>query len=186
MFRCDIMKWGKTSYCVALIAIVSLLIFSGCVSKEPQGTPVPTAIPTAVPTKAIPTATPSPTQQPGISVEVLNAPENATAGKSFDIIWRVNSLSERSINHTAIHYGPESKSEPLTLVSYPILTTPQNGKIPANFSDKITINTTGVTYFRAHAIVDGLNYWSSEKIISIKGTSTATAIPTPTKTSSGY
>jgi hypothetical protein len=182
------MKWGKTYYCVAFLAIVSLLIISGCVSKEPQGTPVPTAIPTAVPTQVVPTATPSPTQQPGISVEVLNAPENASAGKSFDIIWRVNSPSEKNITHTAIHYGPESKSEPLTLASYPILTTAKIGKIPANFSDKITINATGVTYFRAHAIVDGLNYWSSEKMISIKGSPTViiTATPTATQTSSGY
>lgn len=165
---------GKIVY-IAFIAIVSSLIISGCVSQQPTGTPAPTVVPTTTPT-AIPTATPVPvpTQQPGTSVEILNAPATAVAGKSFDVIWRVNSLSVKTIPHTAVHYGPESKSEPLTLTSYPSLTQVQNGTIPANFSAKIIINATGITYFRAHAIVDGVNYWSQERTINISGSPTAT------------
>ena len=161
---------GKTTYYyIAFIAIVSSLIISGCVSQQPEGTPAPTVVPTT-----IPTATPVPTQQPGTSVEVLNAPATAVTGKSFDVIWRVNSPSEKTIPHTAIHYGPQSQAEPLTLASYPSLTTAQNGTIPANFSAKIIINTTGTIYFRAHAIVDGVQYWSPERTITVSGSPTVT------------
>ena len=174
---------GKIVY-IAFIAIVSSLIISGCVSQEPTVTPAPTVAPTTMPT-AVPTATPVPvpTQEPGTSVEVLNAPATAVAGKSFDVMWRVNSLSVKTIPHTAVHYGSVSKSEPLTLTSYPSLTPVQNGTIPANFTTKIIINAAGITYFRAHAIVDGVNYWSQERSINISGSSTATA--TPVATSSG-
>jgi len=175
---------GKIVY-IAFIAIVSSLILSGCVSQEPTGTPAPTVVPTTIPT-AIPTATPVPTQEPGTSVEVLNAPATAVAGKSFDVVWRVNSPSVKTIPHTAVHYGPQAQVEPLSLSSYPSLTPVQNGTIPANFSVRITINSTGITYFRAHAIVDGVQYWSPERTITISGSSIATATPVATSTGGYY
>lgn len=146
------------------MATVSLLILSGCVNQQPAVTPEPTVEPTAVPT-----VPPAPTQQPGISVDILNAPASALVGKSFDVIWKVNSPVQKTIPHTAIHYGPDSQGEPLTLSSYPNLTTAQTGTIPSNFSVKMILNNTGTTYFRAHAIVDGIHYWSSERTISITG-----------------
>ncbi|CAG1003489.1 hypothetical protein METP3_03523 [Methanosarcinales archaeon] len=167
---------GKITF--ILIIILSLLIVSGCVSQEPTGTP--TAIPTATPIgTATATVIPTQTQQPGTSVDILNAPGTAVPGKSFDVIWRVNSPDEKTIPHTAIHYGPQSKAEPLTLTSYPDLTQVQSGTIPANFSAKIIINSTGTTYFRAHAIIDGVNYWSPEKIITVSAPAiiTITSIP---------
>ena len=162
---------GKGIY---LIAIVLSLIISGCVSQQPPGvTPTPTRTqPTAVPT---PTATPVVT--PSASVEVLNAPATAVAGRSFVISWRVNSPTEVNITHTAVHYGPQSESGPLTLQSYPSLTTPQGGIIPADFSANLTINTTGTTYFRAHAIINGTFYWSPEMTIVVNASS-ASATPT--------
>ena len=172
---------GKITYCLASVAIVSMLVISGCVSEKPEGTPAPTGTPTTVPTV---TVIPVPTQQTGSGVEILNAPTTAIAGKSFDVVWRVNSPSEKSIPHTAVHFGPQSQSEPLTLSSYPSLTTAQTGTIPANFSAKIIINSTGTTYFRAHAIVDGTNYWSQERTIMISS-STVNVIGTPTVTMTG-
>jgi hypothetical protein len=145
---------GKITF--IFIIILSLSIISGCVDQQPTGTPT-----------VIPTATVVPTQRPGTSVEILDAPGSAIPGKSFDVIWRVNSPDEKTIPHTAVHYGPQSEAEPLTLTSYPNLTPPQNGMIPANFSAKIIINSTGITYFRAHAIIDGVNYWSPEKNITV-------------------
>ncbi|MFA4934600.1 MAG: hypothetical protein WC568_02065 [Candidatus Methanoperedens sp.] len=175
MIRKRIVFW------IAAIAIVSLLI-SGCVS-EPTGTPTPVATPTATPIPATPT--------PGASVEVLNAPATAAAGQGFVVSWRVNNPTQVNIPHTAVHYGQESKSEPLTLKSYPSLTTPKNGTIPAEFSASITINATGITYFRAHAIIDGNNYWSSEMMVTITAPSNITTkvtpivTPTPTTTTTG-
>lgn len=125
-------------------------------------------------------------------MEVLNSPATAVAGKSFEVSWRVNSPVQKNIPHTAIHYGPDSKSDPLTLTSYPNLTPPQNGTIPADFKANITIGKTGIIYFRAHAIIDGVNYWSEEKMINITAAKNVTAsvtpaaTPTATLTRSGY
>jgi hypothetical protein len=175
---------GRITYFVAFAAIVSSLIISGCVSAPPPATPTPTATP--IPTTPMPTPTPTPT--PGYSVEVLSAPATAAAGQSFMVSWRVNSPGQKTINHTAVHYGPDSKSEPLTLTSYPMLTTVQKGTIPADFSANITISKTGTIYFRAHAIIDGTNYWSDEKTITLTVSTNISikATPTATATTSGY
>jgi len=159
-----------------LIVIVSLLVISGCLNQRPTGDQQPTGSP--VP-PAIPTATAVPTPAPGTNVEILNVPATAAPGKAFAAVWRVNSPDERNIQHTAVHYGPQPESEPLTLTSYPNLTPVQSGTIPANFTTFIIINSTGNMYFRAHAIIEGVNYWSSEKIIVVSSlpTITVTAIP---------
>lgn len=167
---------GKIIFWIAAIAIVSLLI-SGCVS-EPAGTPTPAVTPVMTPTATPISATPT----PGASVEVLNAPATAVAGQGFVVSWRVNNPTQVNIPHTAVHYGQESKSEPLTLKSYPSLTTPKNGTIPAEFSANITINKAGVTYFRAHAIIDGANYWSEEKMITISAPANVSTMVTQSPT----
>ena len=149
---------GRIVYNILAVAIV-LSVISGCVSQPPQQT-----VQTAKPTTTAPAA---PTPAAGTSVEVLTAPATAEAGRSFEVTWKVNSPVEKNITHTAVHYGNQSKSEPLTLQSYPSLTTPKGGKIPASFSANITINNPGVIYFRAHAIIDTVFYWSPEQTITI-------------------
>ncbi len=180
MIRSKIVIW------IAAIAIVSSLI-SGCVNP-PTGTPTPVVTPVMTPTAtATPLTTPAPTPAP--SVMVLTAPATAVAGQGFVVSWRVNSPTQVTIPHTAVHYGPDSKSEPLTLKSYPALTPVHNGTIPADFSATITIGKTGVIYYRAHAIIGGANYWSDERTITITAptnvSSMVTQTPTATATSSG-
>lgn len=153
---------GSIAYYIAVAAIVTSLIISGCVTAPPEALPAPTVTPMQ---------TPAPT--PGISIEVLKAPASAGAGEKFEVSWRVNSPVRKDIPHTAVHYGQESKSEPLTLKSYPSLTKPQNGTIPADFITSIAVNVSGTTYFRAHAIIDGVNYWSDEKMITISAQNAA-------------
>jgi hypothetical protein len=178
---------GKIIFWMAAIAIVSSLI-SGCVSA-PQGTPTPVVTPVMTPTPtatATPMTTPAPT--PGASVVVLTAPATAVAGQGFVVSWRVNNPTQVTIPHTAVHYGPDSKSEPLTLKSYPNLTPVQNGTIPADFSSNITISQPGIIYYRAHAIIEGANIWSDERTITITApanvSSMATQAPTATATTS--
>ncbi len=176
---------GRIVFLIATVVIISSLIISGCVSP-PTGTPTPVVTPVMTPT-----ATPIPAMPtPGASVEVLNAPATAVAGQGFVVSWRVNSPTQVNIQHTAIHYGPVSKSGPLTLASYPSLTTPISGMIPAEFNTTIVINKAGGIYFRAHAIIGGANYWSDERMITITAPLNATSIPsvatsTATATTSG-
>ena len=174
MIRSKIIFW------IAALAIVSSLI-SGCVSA-PQGTPTPVVTPVMTPT-------PTPVPTPAPSVMVLTAPATAVAGQSFVVSWRVFNPTQVTIPHTAVHYGPDSKSEPLTLKSYPNLTPVQNGTIPADFSSNITISQPGIIYYRAHAIIEGANVWSDERTIAITApanvSSMATQAPTATATTSG-
>ena len=133
--------------------VILFLGISGCLSEPQEVTPTP------IETASVPTV--------DIDVKVSNAPTNVKAGQSFEISWRVDSTEEQNILHTAIHYGPESKSDPVKIQSYPNLTTPRAGLIPADFKANITINKTGTTYFRAHAIVDGENFWSNEMMLTV-------------------
>ncbi len=168
-----------------LIAMVLSLIIPGCVSAPPpQATPTPMATQTPVPT-ATPAPTPTPTPY---GVEILSVPTTSAAGQSFTVSWMVNGPVQETINNTAVYYGPDTKSEPLTPSSYPSLTTPQSGTIPNNFSANITIGKTGIFYFRAHAIINGTNYWSAEKSINvtIPKVTSAAVTPTVTVTSIGY
>ncbi|HII03118.1 TPA: hypothetical protein HA351_16180 [Methanosarcinaceae archaeon] len=102
-----------------------------------------------------------------VSVEVLQAPESVETGQSFLVRWQVNSPVETEISHTAVHYGPEPVSGELTLESYPFLTVPKNGSIPAEFEDSLVLEEAGTVYFRAHAIVDETSYWSDEQSIEV-------------------
>ncbi len=154
---------------------------SGCVSQEPTGTP--TAIPAVMPTVTV-----IPTQQPVTSVDILNAPETAVPGKSFEVNWSVNNTVKKTITNTAIHYGQQSEAEPLMLTSYPNFTLAQSGTTPANFSVEIIINSTGITYFRALAIIEGVNYWSQEKILTVSPLPiiTVTSVPSRPIENSNY
>lgn len=146
---------------ILYVVVAFALVISGCVSAPPEVAPAPT---------------PAPAETPATSVEVLGSPSSAEAGKSFEVTWKVNSPVQKNIPHTAVHYGSESKSEPLTLQSYPSLTTPQSSTVPNEFKASIVINTSGVTYFRAHAIIDGNHYWSSEKMITISSPANVTQV----------
>lgn len=46
--------------------------------------------------------------------------------------------------------------------------------LPQTFSASITPDTAGTLYYRAHAIVNGLNYWTNEMSISVSSSSTGT------------
>ena len=162
-----------------LICIAVLLFASGCAEEEEDEgiEPVPEDIP-------LPEETPAPsapeTEDAGeagegaegvdggeISVEVLEAPASVEAGQNFQVRWQVNSPVETEIPHTAVHYGPEPVSGEPTLESYPFLTVPKNGTIPAEFEDTLLIEDAGTVYFRAHAIIDEINYWSDEQSIEV-------------------
>ncbi len=179
---------GEICFVVALIAIVSSLIISGCTSAPPpQATPTPTATETPVPTTPMLTPVPAVPTPPAIYfVDIVTAPATAAAGQSFMVSWKVSSPVQETISNTAVYYGPDSKSEPLTLSSYPGSTAPQSGTIPNSFRANITIGKTGVFYFRAHAAINGTDYWSAEKMINITIPKITSVTVTPTMTATSY
>lgn len=157
---------------IAIIGVLLIIYVLISISPSPSK-PASTETPVAA----------TPVSNLNASAEVLKAPSTAVVDKPFEISWRVNSPIETTINHTAIHYGPESKSNPLTLESYRYISDILSGSVPNDFSTKITINNTedysaGVLYFRAHAIMYGASYWSEEKTISVQSTPTTSITPT--------
>ena len=107
------------------------------------------------------------------SVETIKAPAAAIEGRPFEVAWRVRSPIEATINHTAVHYGPVSQHPPLGLTSYLYISDILSGSVPADYSTQITIKHAGdypggILYFRTHAIIEGVSYWSEEKTITVQ------------------
>ncbi len=96
-------------------------------------------------------------------------------GKPFVVEWNITN-EPTIIEHTAVHYGNAhtpliegtlhiSPSETV----YTKLTKVQSGNVPNEFRDAITSTQSGLLYGRAHAVIDGVNYWSDEFVVTVKG-----------------
>lgn len=160
----------------ALIMIAAILV-SGCTQYGGQTqntTPTPPQTPG---TPEVP-PTPPPIPQENIEISVVTAPQTARVGEPVNISWKVSG-AEKTISHTAIHYdytshpgtfgsdiGPQA-SEYLKLTSE---YASGSFNIPNTFSAIVIPYQAGTLYYRAHAIVDGKNYWTDEKSISIAAT----------------
>jgi len=166
-----------------LIPLIALLIVSGC-TQQPQDTIVTTV---EVPDELdAPKVIDSQDELDTVAdmqenifnfyVEVLNFPNSANSGEALGIEWKVNSDVETTINHTAVHYSYTSNPERLGLDVSPKDTIYSemagsfgegNFEIPTNFAAELTPSLSGTIYFRAHAIIDGKNYWTEEKMIEV-------------------
>lgn len=109
-------------------------------------------------------------QKANIGVELMRVPEEAiTEGEAFTVAWFVNSDIAKKASRTAVHYGMESMAD-LPVVdarSYPAFTTPQEGSVPGSYEATVTAGNEDI-YLRAMAVVDGKEYWSSERKVSVK------------------
>jgi hypothetical protein len=110
----------------------------------------------------------------GPTIAFTSIPQSGTIARSMTFTWRVE--GDGSATHTAIHYDFTSHSGDLgtedgpSAAGYPELTTEfasGNFPLPDDFSTQITPMRSGALYLRAHAIIDGKNYWTEETTISI-------------------
>lgn len=150
-----------------LILILSLLIISGCVSQKPTGTP--TAIPTATP---IPTPTVIPTQQPGTTtasapaiITITSIPGRPVENSNYTIKWQVSGGTAGDISKTELLW--DFKKGNATITDYSYNTPPVTGKTPMEFNQTLKAGPSSTIYFRAHAIVDGVEIFSDEKQMTI-------------------
>ena len=162
-----------------LLAIGALLVFailvSGCTQQGQQNDT------TGNTTVSNPPAQEPPAQEPEetpIAISLTTTPSTAIAGESLAIAWSIES-PEKTINHTAVHYGPSSVSNPQVPADYPSASSFQCTQtpcsIPGSFSTSLSIPESGTYYYRAHAIVDGMHYWSSERTITVSAPAQAPA-----------
>lgn len=116
-----------------------------------------------------------PAQEITIGVKVLSAPISVEEGEKFKISWRVLGKEGTVISHTAIHYDNVSHPGSLGFDIMP----PQAGYreltlesalgefiLPSTFSSEIKAGTEKI-YYRAHAVINGENYWTQEYAIDV-------------------
>lgn len=106
----------------------------------------------------------------------ISIPDLVRQEQFLNLVWRVEAEKEQTIMHTAVHYDYQSHPGELgkeigpAQSGYTSLTpefAKRDSKIPGNFTAKITPQLDGMIYLRAHAIIDGQNYWSEEKIVKV-------------------
>jgi cytochrome c553 len=108
------------------------------------------------------------------AVTIINIPATVSEISQIAILWAVSGEGMKA-SHNEIHYS--SKSNPGTFgtdVDSPagyssVITEFASGdfELPMDFSTTITPEGTGTIYLRAHAVIDGKNYWSEEKKVVV-------------------
>lgn len=125
-------------------------------------------------------------------VSLLKTPSRFVVGEQSSVQWEVQTASSQTIAHTAVHWGTESqkgkklgKQDGPQAAGYPNLTTKYakgEFSVPGTFSDSFSV-PSGATmvYMRAHAIINGENYWSDERAVPVsetgEGADTSAAAP---------
>ena len=99
----------------------------------------------------------------------------AEVGKDVILTWQIKG-EEKTISHTAIYYdftshnGTFDANMTSGLSGYKKMTqdfAKGEFKIPRDFQSKLKFTSPGMVYWRVHAIIDGKNYWTDEKTISV-------------------
>jgi len=93
-------------------------------------------------------------------VTILSCPSTVSVGEHFTVTWNVTGGIPGVISHSAIHLGM-SETDIVSLVI--------SGDTPQTFSAVVASpNQTGTFSIRAHAIVDGVSFFSDLKTISVE------------------
>lgn len=105
-------------------------------------------------------------------------PEEVPAGNVFSVGWRVTSETPGTINHTSVHYGTASRAGTFGSTVAPsqsgyasLVRDFMSGtfQAPGTFTANITApSTPGTVYLRAHAVINGQNYWTDEVRVNVK------------------
>ncbi len=152
----------------SLLAIMALMVACTTTPSADVAPQVP-----QIPAVQIPDAASS-SVIPAINLRSYSA--EAIEGDSSAIMWSLKSESPLMATHTAIHYDivshPGSFGTEIGPADsgYPSLTSEYaSGSfgIPSDFSTGIIIPKGDMVYFRAHAMIDGMNYWTDEYTIKI-------------------
>ncbi len=171
---------------VLIVAVSLLLLVSGCLSPTTTPTPTPTAVSTETPAATstvatigtpISTATPisaitsTPTTNATAAattakINVTSYPASVQGEANFTIKWEVSGGTPGTISNTSILWGFNSGG--MNISDHPRSTAAQTGSTPQTFSAELTAPSGGgPVYFRAHAVVDGVDIYSPENRITI-------------------
>ena len=113
------------------------------------------------------------------TVSLLDAQKEVEAGKVTTFTWRVDG-NPTTIAHTSVHYGRTSlpgefgkEVKPADAPYTDLIKDFASGKynIPLQFVGNTKILSAGTYYYRAHAIINEANYWTSEYTLEVKNAS---------------
>jgi len=144
------MNYKIALYYITAMVVVFSLIFSGCVSAPPKTTPIPTATP-------VQTASP---QSIAPSINVTSYPATSDVDTDFGIDWEVLGGTPGSISKTAIIWGFNNGRANIT--DYTNISAVQTGNTPEQFNATLNVPDNSTIYFRAYAVVDGLEIYTKE------------------------
>jgi hypothetical protein len=102
-------------------------------------------------------------------IEFVNVPSEVEVGQKFSLSWKVSGAD--TTPHTALHYGFKSQAAvtELTTQTYPSAapTGYLSGSTTDEFSTSLVFGDVVTMYVRAHAIVNGENVWTDEKVVKV-------------------
>jgi len=140
-----------------------------------QKTLSPISLPTRTPTVAPPVSGPSPTPRE-YSVSFTNEASEVTLPNPATFTWTVNG-PPKTISTTTVYYGTDSSPGPLSKTVVPadvrysgMLKDFMEGTyaIPLVFVGNANFSSSGTYYYRAYAVIDGKNYWSDERTLTVR------------------
>lgn len=162
---------------VTTAAVAGALLLAACTRQTVQSDwPRPT------PPSSQPAAAASPrlsgrlmAKEPPVTLQGL--PAKALAGPPLVVTWQVKPKdgATTTITHTAVHYDTASHPGELATDVSPAAAgykelTPDFAQgeyqVPRAFSVKLT-PPAGQLYLRAHAIIDGEQYWTDETVVAV-------------------
>lgn len=110
-------------------------------------------------------------------IALTNFPMTVKEKQTFYLTWQIDTKKPQIATHTAMHFDTKSHSGELTTSDghkesqyFKLTTKYASGSfdVPAKFSDTITVpEGASKLYLRAHAIIEGRNYWTDEIIIDV-------------------
>ncbi len=148
---------------VFFLYTILIIISVGCLQETAPSTPITTEEPTKEIVETIPT------------IRITEIPTEVPVGGDINIAWTVTGEDLIAV-HSAIHYGTESNTGSYGTDlgppgGYPSLTrefVSGEFSLPMDFSTSIPTDTAGNIYLRAHAVVEGKNYWTDEAVVAVK------------------
>jgi plastocyanin len=103
---------------------------------------------------------------PGVVVEMQQAPEDGTADESFDFAWSLAG-APGEVDETKLAFGPESSDDP-SPTDYPSEAgVVENATVPGDYNATLSDLEPGTYHARAYALYDGSHHWSDEVAFNV-------------------
>lgn len=152
------------SRAILVAVFFALTALSGCLGgeeKDPKDSPSDTGG----------TNGPNCCANMSLTVTILNYTSSANTSEPINVTYEVSldadlNSTDLAVEHTDVHWGNESIEQPSNTTAYGNQSDEDTGPIGV-FNTTFTVMTNGTIYARAHAVLNGSDYWSDEVVIQV-------------------